>query len=137
MFLCVVSLGGYAQAATSKQRLNLLYQFFELNEAGYAYHRHCLSSSEGINDTFSETRDFVVKELIAEAVNQQLHANKESAGRKMLELQYELQYKLDRANMADGCYSKNSMVAREHYQEFSHMDKAEILMFIDQQAARR
>jgi hypothetical protein len=51
---------------------------------------------------------------------------------KILERRYNLQYRLDNANMKEGCSSKDSQLAKTHYVEFSRFDNGEIIRFIDE-----
>lgn len=55
-----------ANAGNSK-RFEFLLRFLDLNRAAFAYHRHCLSRTENINETFLRTLEFVADELFAEA----------------------------------------------------------------------
>ena len=106
-----------------------------MNESAFAYHRHCLSRTDGINETFLRTLEFVADELFAEAKKNEPKANPEYIKTKILERRYNIQYRLDHANMKEGCYSQASITAKEHYQEFSNYNTSQIRKFIDEQTS--
>lgn len=90
--------------AAPQKRMDFLLYFFDMNEAAFAYHRHCLSRSGGINETFLRTLEFVADELFTEAKKEDPKTNPEYIKTKILERRYNIQYKLDHANMKEGCY---------------------------------
>ncbi len=49
-------------SADSSKKFEFLLRFFDLNEAAFAYHRHCLNRTENINETFLRTLEFVADE---------------------------------------------------------------------------
>lgn len=119
--------------ASDSPRLKFLLMFFEMNEAAFAYHRHCLSTGGAIDETFLKSRDLVFQELLQEALADNPTMSPNYVRAKTMERQYNLQYRLDWANKNDGCYSKNAFIAKEHYQKLSNLEQAEILQYIDQQ----
>ena len=129
--LLIVAFCPLAYAAPQK-RIDFLLYFFDMNESAFAYHRHCLSRTEDINETFLRTLEFVADELFAEAKKEEPKTNPEYIKTKILERRYNIQYRLDHANMKEGCYSEASEIAKEHYQEFSNHNKSEIRKFIDE-----
>jgi len=130
--LLIVTFCPFVHAAPQKRTDFLLY-FFDMNESAFAYHRHCLSQAEGINETFLRTLEFVADELFAEVKKSEPKIDPEYIKTKILERRYNIQYRLDHINIKEGCYSKAAMIAREQYQEFSNHKKSEILKFIDEQ----
>ena len=119
--------------AAPQKRIEFLLYFFDMNESAFAYHRHCLSQTEELNATFLRTLEFVADELFDEAKKNDPKMNPEHIKTKILERRYNIQYRLDHANMKDGCYSQASMTAKEHYQEFSNYNTSQIRKFIDEQ----
>ena len=130
--LLTVALCPIAVAAPST-KFNFLMRFYDMNEAAFAYHRHCLSETEAINPIFLKTLEFVANELIAESIKDTPKMRPEYIKTKILERRYSIQYSLDRANIKEGCYSQASLTAKEHYQEFSNYKNSEIRKFIDEQ----
>ena len=124
-------------SAGSSKKFEFLLHFFDMNEMAFAYHRHCLSRTENINETFLKALEFVADELFEEAKKDDPGINPEYIKNKLLERRYNIQYRLDYNNMKEGCYSKASMVAKEHYQEFSNYNKSEIREFIDEQTGEK
>jgi hypothetical protein len=116
-------------SAAPNRKLDFLLRFFDMNEAAFAYHRHCLSDEE-INRTFLSTMDFVADELFDEGVKTNPSVKPDEIKTKILERRYALQYKLDNAHMKKGCQSKDSRMGQAHYNEFSHFDRAQIGDFI-------
>ena len=106
-------------------------RFYDLNETAFAYHRHCLSSQGVINERFLKTLEVVADELFFEAQKNDPAMSPEHIKTKILERRYKIQYKLDHVNMNEGCYSQDSLLAKEHYEEFSNYQKPAILKFID------
>lgn len=119
--------------AAPPKKIDFLLRFYDMNEAAFAYHRHCLSKSDAINGTFLRTLEFVADELFAEAKKNKPKTDPEYIKTKILERRYNIQYRLDHANMNEGCYSQASLTAKEHYQEFSNYKKSEIRKFINEQ----
>jgi hypothetical protein len=129
LFVLIVALCSVAQASPNK-KFDFLLRFFDLNEAAFAYHRHCLSASEGLNETFLNTMEFVADELLDEGIKENPSIKPEQIRAKILERRYNLQYKFDNANMREGCFSKDSELAKTHYSEFSRFDRKQIENFI-------
>lgn len=102
-----------------------------MNEAAFAYHRHCLRTSEEINTTFLKTLEFVADELFAQAKKDDPGISPEYIKTKLLERRYNLQYRLDHENMKEGCHTPATDMAKAHYEEFSRYNKKEIRNFID------
>lgn len=117
-------------------RFDFLISLFDLNEAGFAYHRHCLGANKPINAQFSNTLEFIEGELLIEALKNNPKASPASIKTKISERRYNLQYKLDSANIKKGCHSPASLQAREHYQNFSTYKKSKIRTIIDGQTAK-
>lgn len=120
-------------SASSSQKFEFLLRFFDLNEAAFAYHRHCLSRSENINETFLEMLEYVADELFAEAKKDDPGMDTEYIKTKILERRYNLQYRLDHENMKNGCYTPATEMAKAHYEEFSHYNSQKISAFIQKQ----
>ncbi|MAI62918.1 MAG: hypothetical protein CBB87_10640 [Micavibrio sp. TMED27] len=118
--------------AAPQKRIEFLLYFFDINESAFAYHRHCLSQTEELNTTFLQTLEFVADELFDEAKKNEPKTKPEYIKTKILERRYNIQYRLDHANMKDGCYSQASLKAKEHYQEFSNYNTSQIRKFIDE-----
>lgn len=104
-----------------------------MNEAAYAYHRHCLGADGEINRKFLSAMEFVADELYDEGVKTNPSVKPEQIKTKILERRYALQYKLDNTNLRKGCESKDSKMALAHYNEFSRFDRAQIGDFIAEQ----
>ena len=121
--------------AAPQKKIDFLLRFFDMNESAFAYHRHCLSVTEEINDRFLRALEFIADELFAEAQKNKPKTNPEYIKSQILERRYNIQYRLDHANMKEGCYTKASIRAKEHYQEFSNYKKSEIRKFIDEQTS--
>lgn len=119
--------------AAPQKRIEFLLYFFDMNESAFAYHRHCLNRTEKINTTFLKTLEFVADELFETARENTPRENPEHIKTKILERRYNIQYRLDHANIKEGCYTQASLMAKEHYQEFSNYDISEIRKFIDEQ----
>ncbi len=119
--------------AAPSTKIDFLIRFYDMNESAFAHHRHCLSTKEPINPTFLKTLEFVADELFAESKKDNPKINPEYIKNKILERRYNIQYRLDHANMKEGCYSQASLVAKEHYQEFSNYNTSQIRKFIDEQ----
>jgi len=132
ILLLIVVFSPFANAAP-KKRIDFLLYFFDMNEMAFAYHRHCLSRSDNINETFLRTLELVADELFAEAKKNEPKTDPEYIKTKILERRYNLQYRLDNANIKEGCYSQASIAAKKHYQEFNNYKKSEIRKFIDEQ----
>ena len=132
ILIAIVVLQPTIASATPQKRIEFLLYFFDMNESAFAYHRHCLSQTEELNSTFLRTLEFVADELFAEAKNNDPKMNPEYIKTKILERRYSIQYRLDHANINDGCYSQASITAKEHYQEFSNYNISEIRKFIDE-----
>lgn len=116
--------------AKSSNRLEFLLRFYDLNEAAFAYHRHCLSTTEGLNHTFLRTLEFVTDELFVEAQKNDPAVNPDYIKAKILERRYNEQYRLDHAHIKEGCNSQASIIAKQHYQEFSKYNETEIRKLI-------
>lgn len=110
-------------------KYELLLRFFDMNEADFAYQRHCLNNSKGINKKFIETLDYVADELLAEATKENPSIDPEYIKAKILERRYNLQYKLDHENMMNGCNTSATDMAKAHYEEFSRYNRQEIHEF--------
>lgn len=119
--------------AEPRKKIDVLMSYFDMNEAAFAYHRHCLSRSGNINETFLRTLEFVADELFAEAVKNMPGTDPEYIKTKILERRYNLQYRLDQANIKEGCNSHPSIIAKQHYQELSNVKKSDVRKFIDEQ----
>lgn len=117
--------------AAPETKFSFLMRFYDLNEEAFAYHRHCLSKKGAINSTFLSTLEFVADELFAVSIEYNPKMEPDHIKAKILERRYKIQYGLDRANMNEGCYSKPSLRAKEHYKEFSNYDEVAIRKFID------
>ena len=52
IFFLIVASSPLANAAP-KKRIDLLLYFFDMNEAAFAYHRHCLSTKKNLNEIFT------------------------------------------------------------------------------------
>lgn len=122
-----------ANAAPNK-KFEFLLHFFDMNEAAFAYHRHCLSTSEDINPKFLKTLDVVADELFKQAqIDEPDMMSAEYIKTKILERRYNLQYKLDHAHIKRGCHSQSVGLAKAHYEEFSQFSIREVHIFIDEQ----
>lgn len=118
--------------AAPRSKVYFLLRFFDMNEEGFAYHRHCVSTTEAINAKFLKTLEVVANELFAESKKENPKTSPKHIKNQILSRRDKIQYNLDLANMKDGCYSQASLRAKEHYQEFSHYNKAAILKFINE-----
>lgn len=121
-----------ANAAPNK-KFDFLIRFFDLNEAAFAYQRHCLGRSEEIDQTFLKAMEFVADELFSEGIKNSPNVKPEYIKAKILERRYNIQYQLDNANIKEGCMSANSQLAQSHYKEFSRFNTAQVKQFIDEQ----
>ncbi len=119
--------------ADNDTKLRFLVHFFDLNESAYAYHRHCLSPNEQLNETFLKTLTFVADELLDETVKNSPQKHPEYIKNKILERRSNIQYKLDNAHVKLGCNSPAIEEAKVHYEEFSRYSTSEISDFIDEQ----
>ncbi len=135
LFLLITCFSSIVIAGATDKKFNFLLRFFDLNEAAFAYHRHCLSAGEDINSKFLSTRKFAADELLAESIKENPDIKPEQIQTKILERRYKLQYKLDNANMKEGCLSKDSELAKAHYIEFSRFNRVQIEKFITQQTS--
>ena len=131
-FLALVCFPVTALAAPEK-KLDFLVRFFDLNERAFAYHRHCLSQKEVINPDFLRTLELVADGLLAESKIDSPNLKLEYIRARILERRYHIQYRLDRANMSDRCYSEEALKSKAHYLEFSRYNKPEIRKFIDKE----
>ncbi len=104
-----------------------------MNEAAYAYHRHCLSAEGEINKTFLRTMELVADELFDEGVKTNPSVKPEYIKARILERRYGLQYQFDSANIKEGCRSQDSERANAHYTEFSRFDRTQISHFISKE----
>lgn len=118
--------------AAPQKKIDFLLYFFDMNEAAFAYHRHCLSQTDTINARFLRTLEFVADELLIESEKNSPRADPEYIRNKILERRYNIQYRTDHAHMNEGCSSKSSIKAKEHYQEFSNYKEPAIRKFIDE-----
>jgi hypothetical protein len=121
-----------AAHASPNKKFDFLLRFFDLNEAAFAYHRHCVSSSEQLNPKFLKTMEFVADELYTQAEKNNPTIKPEHIKGKILERRYKLQYSLDSENIKSGCGSGDSNLAKAHYVEFSRYDIPDIRLFIDE-----
>lgn len=132
----IVAFGGVASANPGK-KIEFLLRFYDLNEAAFAYHRHCLSQEEGLNAVFLNNLEFVADELFAEIQKSDVRLKPDYIKTKILQRRYNIQYKLDRAHMVEGCYSPAIKTAKEHYIEFSRFGRSEVSKFIDEKTVDR
>jgi len=119
-----------AYAVIPLSRIQFLLHFFDLNEAAYADHRHCVSETEAINDRFMKTVDFITDELLIEVQKEDPRRNEEFLRSRILERRYDLQYKLDLAHMNEGCSSPSSKQAQVHYNDFSRYSSSDVRQII-------
>lgn len=135
ILLAVLFIGVLAPVAHAKssKKLEFLLRFYDLNEAAFAYHRHCLSTTEGLNHTFLRTLEFVTDELFSEAKKNDPEVNPDYIKAKILERRYNEQYRLDHAHIKEGCSSQAAIIARQHYQEFSKHNESAIRKLVDEQ----
>ena len=132
ILLLILTYCPIAKADPSK-KFDFLISFFDMNEAAFAYHRHCLNSEQGgINENFLRTLEFVADELFAEAVKNAPQTDTEYIKSKILKRRYNIQYNLDHAHMKEGCNSSNIDMAREHYKKFSQFNIMEVKKYIDE-----
>lgn len=108
-------------------------RLFDLNEAAFAYHRHCLSTSQNISPQFMEVLDFVANELFAEARNESPGLDPRYIRSKILERRYRIQYKLDSDHIKEGCHSAATDMAQSHYEAFSNYSRQDIEGFIERE----
>ncbi len=101
-------------------------RFFDMNEMAFAYHRHCLSDDGGLNAKFLSTMEFVADALYDESLKTNPSIRPDYIKKKILERRYNIQYKLDKDNLQNGCQSGDSQTALAHYNEFSHFSRAQI-----------
>ena len=121
-----------AANAANPNKLDFLLRFFDLNEAALAYHRHCLSQGESVNQNFINAMSRVTDNLYATTASSDPRLTHEQINGKILERRYKLQYQLDNANMKEGCQTKSSRVAEQHYRQLSGYSEADINRFIEQ-----
>ena len=122
--------------AEPKEKSNFLVNFFDINEAAFAYHRHCLNSeNSGINVNFIRTSELVADALFADAVRKAPQADAQHIKAKILERRYNIQYKLDHVHMKEGCHSSSVKAARDHYEKFSKLNINEVKKYIEEQTA--
>ena len=85
--------------ASQNKKYDFLLRFFDFNEAAFAYHRHCLSVSDAINPKFLRTLELVADALFDEMQKEHPRMKPEYIKAKILERRYNIQYKLDHANI--------------------------------------
>lgn len=119
-------------SAAPNRKVDFLLHFFDMNEMAFAYHRHCLSPEQGINEVFLTTLNYVANELFAEAQRDQPNTDPKYIQTKILERRYNLQYRLDNQSIKNGCNTAQTEMAKAHYEEFSHYSVREVQKFIDE-----
>ncbi len=120
--------------AYSSRKFDFLLNFFDLNEAAFAYHRHCLAPAEKISPAFLKTLEIVADELFAQAIEDDPRISPKYIKTKILERRYNLQYSFDYNHMQEGCLPASIAEAKKHYQQLSSYNKTEVHNFIDEQA---
>ena len=120
-------------AVDSTTKFSFLLHFYDLNEAAFAYHRHCLERTDNINVNFLSTLEFVADELLAESIKTTPHMAPEDIVKKIVGRRDSIQYTLDLTNMKKGCHTSATEEAKAHYEEFSRYKRAEIIKFINEQ----
>lgn len=126
-------LTSFASSPTDSKKFDFLLHFFDLNEAAFAYHRHCLAPQDQLNDAFLTTLRFVADELYAETMKNSPKISTEYLKDKILERRHAIQYNLDNTNIDQGCNTAATAEAKAHYEEFSRYNNKEIGHFIDEQ----
>lgn len=119
-------------SAAPNRKFDFLLHFFDMNEMAFAYHRHCLSPTQGINDVFLTTFNYVANELFAEAQKDKPNTSPQYIQTKILERRYNLQYRLDYQNIKNGCNTAEANMAKSHYEEFSRYSILELQKFINE-----
>lgn len=118
-----------AAAHANTPKFNFLLRFFDLNEAAFAYQRHCLGNTS-MDPTFLHTLEFVADALFDVAKEEDPKASDAYLKSEIMDRRDKLQYALDLANMKDGCGTPDSKLAEAHYREFSRYTIADIDHFI-------
>ncbi|MGB4107028.1 MAG: hypothetical protein WBK55_04460 [Alphaproteobacteria bacterium] len=131
----IAAFTGPVAAALPDKKMNFLIRFFDMNEAAFAYHRHCVGPKPVIDRSFVKTMKLVADELLAKAIVDNPQAKPEEIKSTIMERRYDLQYKLDTASMQDGCNSRDALIAKAHYEEFSRFDVNQINLFIEEQTS--
>ncbi|GJL85254.1 MAG: hypothetical protein DHS20C02_10290 [Micavibrio sp.] len=101
-----------------------------MNEAAFAYYRHCESQSGAIDKKFMVALELVANELFDQTKTDNPRRNPEHIKAKILERRHNIQYSLDHAHKTEGCSSKGAKTAQTHYIEFSRYDQHAIRAFI-------
>ena len=130
MTLLLIAAFSPVSSAASNKKFNFLLRFFDMNEMAFAYHRHCMGGDGGINAKFLSTMEFVADALYDESLKTNPSIRPDYIKKKILERRYNIQYKLDKDNLRNGCQSGDSQTALAHYNEFSRFSRAQIGDFI-------
>ncbi|NCT40570.1 MAG: hypothetical protein GW778_02775 [Alphaproteobacteria bacterium] len=80
--------------------------------------------------------EYVADAFLDESVKDNPSMQPQYIQNQILQRRYEIQYRLDNANINEGCYSKASLAAKTHYQEFSRYSLSDIRAFIDQNSVQ-
>ena len=112
--------------AASTQRVQYLLHLFDMNEAAFAYHRHCVGPNEKINSKFLRGLEFVADELYEAVQEDEPEMSTEFIKSRIMERRYSIQYSFDRAHIQGGCGSREYAKAKPHYEDFSTFSVSEI-----------
>lgn len=116
--------------AASSPRVQYLLHLFDLNEAAFAYHRHCIGQSEKLNSKFLRGMEVVADELYEAVLEDEPKMSTEFIKSRIIERRYSIQYRYDQAHIQYGCVATQYAKAREHYEEFSNLNISEIRKII-------
>ena len=133
LVLLLIAASSSIANAAPVPKFEFLLRFFDLNEAASAYQRHCGNPGSKVDKTFLDTMKFITDELSAQDIKENPGLETKFIQSKILERRDNLQYRLDSANIKEGCGSKDSAMAKAHYEEFSRFDREQINQFIDAQ----
>lgn len=117
--------------ADSKRKFDFLLRFYDLNDAAFAYQRHCLSDDGAVSQAFLRTFEFVAEELLAEAKKVNPRLDPISIKDRMQKRQESILYELDFTYMKQGCGTQAAKTASAHYERFSGLSREDVARFID------
>ncbi len=132
MFLLCCACLFLSQTATAQsgKKFIFLLDLFDHNEAALAYHRHCLSSLESVDQSFMRTLAFVENALLEQGIKDNPSISSQDIRDQIMERRYNIQYSLDHAHSKDGCGAAHVVLAQKHYEMFSRYDHADIAAYI-------
>ncbi len=117
-----VSMNGPAVVPQKKtaglKTLNSMLELNDMNERAFAYHYHCLSKSEPMNEQFLKNFEVATNELFDECLKNQ-GMKPEYIVSTITKRREHIQQKLGVYYKTNGCDSPEAMAAKDHYRAFS------------------